>query len=77
MCVFLVVQYFRGYKKYLFDRNYIFPNELHCYSFLKSVIDTDIMYFFPPLEKRCADKEIVCNFTEKNQTDKMICPKLQ
>lgn len=77
VCVFLVVQCFRGYKKYLFGCNYSFPNELHCYSFLYSVIDTDIMCFFPPLEKRCADKEIVCNFTKKNQTDKMICPKLQ
>ena len=54
--------------KYLFGSNYIFP------SFLHSVVDTDILsfLFFPSLEERCADKEIVCNFTKKDQTKQFV-----
>lgn len=44
-CV-LFLAVFRDYRKYLFGCNYIFPCELHCYSFLYSVVDTDILCLF-------------------------------
>lgn len=45
--------------KYLFGSNYIVSSELNSYSFLYSIVDTDIEcfgVFFFPLEDAYADK---------------------